>query len=56
MEFIVILIDAVLTSAAAHPDYVAGKSEEGMEEHEAVLANVRKQVRMKMNGLPLNKY
>ncbi|MBO8447772.1 MAG: serine hydroxymethyltransferase, partial [Bacteroidetes bacterium] len=56
MESIVSLIDTVLTSAAAHLDYVNGKSEEGKEEHEAVLANVRKQVRMKMNGMPLNKY
>ena len=56
MEFIVNLIDTVLTSAAAHLDYVTGKSEEGKEEHEAVLESVRKQVRMKMNGLPLNRY
>ena len=56
MEFIVSLIDTVLTSAAAHLGYVTGKSEEGKEEHEAVLESVRKQVRMKMNGLPLNRY
>ena len=56
MEFIVSLIDTVLTSAAAHLDYVSGKSEEGKEEHETTLANVRKQVRMKMNGMSLNKY
>ena len=56
MEFIVSLIDTVLTSTAAHLDYVTGKSEEGKEEHEAVLESVRKQVRMKMNGLPLNRY
>ena len=56
MEFIVSLIDTVLTSAAAHLDYVTDKSEEGKEEHEAVLESVRKQVRMKMNGLPLNRY
>lgn len=56
MEFIVSLIDTVLTSAAAHLDYVTGKSEEGKEEHESVLESVRKQVRMKMNGLPLNRY
>ncbi len=56
MEFIVSLIDTVLTSAATHLDYVTGKSEEGKEEHEAVLESVRKQVRMKMNGLPLNRY
>ena len=56
MEFIVSLIDTVLSSAAEHLDYVTGKSEEGKEEHETVLANVRKQVRMKMNGMPLNRY
>ena len=56
MEFIVSLIDTVLSSAAEHLDYVSGKSEEGKEEHEAVLASVRKQVRMKMNGMPLNRY
>lgn len=56
MEFIVSLIDTVLTSASEHIAYVSGKSEEGREEYDAVIANVRKQVRMKMNGMPLNKY
>ena len=56
MEFIVNLIDTVLASAAAHIGYVSGKSEEGKEEHDTVIANVRKQVRMKMSGMPLNKY
>ena len=56
MDFIVNLIDMVLDSASKHIDYVSGKSEEGMEEHEDVLANVRKQVRMKMSGMPLNRY
>ena len=56
MDFIVELIDTVLTSAAAHPDLVTGKSEEGKEEHEAVLDSVKKKVRMKMSGMPLNRW
>lgn len=56
MEFIVDLIDTVLTSAAAHLDFVTGKSEEGKAEHEAVLDSVRKKVRMKMSGMPLNRW
>ena len=56
MEFIVDLIDTVLTSAASHLDFVAGKSEEGRQEHEAVLDSVRRKVRMKMGGMPLNRW
>lgn len=56
MEFIVDLIDTVLTSCAAHLDLVTGKSEEGKEEHEAVLDSVKKKVRMKMSGMPLNRW
>ena len=56
MEFIVNLIDQVLTNAANHLDLIAGKTEEGREEYEEVLANVRRQVRMKTNGMPLNRY
>lgn len=56
MEFIVGLIDTVLTNAAEHLDLIAGKTEEGREQYEEVLANVRRQVRMKVTGMPLNKY
>ena len=56
MEFIVNLIDQVLANAAANLDLIAGKTEEGREAYEEVLANVRKQVRMKTNGMPLNRY
>jgi glycine hydroxymethyltransferase len=56
MEFIVNLIDMILTNAAAHLDLIAGKTEEGREEYEAVLDKVKKQVRMKTNGMPLNRY
>jgi glycine hydroxymethyltransferase len=56
MEFIVNLIDQVLANAASHLDLIAGKTEEGREEYEEVLANVRKMVRMKTNGMPLNRY
>ena len=56
MEFIVALIDTVLTNAAEHLDLIAGKTEEGRQEYEEVLSNVRRQVRMKVTGMPLNKY
>ncbi|MBQ0045140.1 MAG: serine hydroxymethyltransferase [Bacteroidales bacterium] len=56
MESIVALIDEVLANAAAHLDLIAGKTEEGREEYEAVIAEVRRKVRMKTNGMPLNKY
>ena len=56
MEFIVNLIDKVLTNAAANLDLIAGKTEEGREAYEEVLSSVRKQVRMKTNGMPLNRY
>ena len=56
MEFIVNLIDTVLTAASQNLDLIAGKTEEGREAYEEVLAGVRKQVRMKTNGMPLNRY
>jgi len=56
MVAIVNLIDEVLTAAAAHLDYIAGKTEEGKAEYTAVLDHVRSQVRMKTNGMPLNRY
>lgn len=56
MEFIVGLIDTVLANAAEHLDLIAGKTEEGRQQYEEVLANVRRQVRMKVTGMPLNKY
>ena len=56
MEFIVNLIDTVLSNAAAHLDLISGKTEEGKEEYEEVLAAVRRQVRMKVSGMPLNRY
>ena len=56
MEFIVNLIDQVLTNAAANLDLIAGKTEEGREAYEAVLAEVRKDVRMKTTGMPLNRW
>ena len=56
MEFIVNLIDIVLSNAASHLDLIAGNTEAGREEYEAVIANVKKQVRMKTNGMPLNRY
>ena len=56
MEFIVSLIDTVLSNAAAHLDLIAGKTEECKAEYEEVLSSVRKQVRMKVTGMPLNRY
>ena len=56
MEFIVNLIDMVLNNAASNLDLIAGKTEEGREQYEKILTDVRKQVRMKTNGMPLNKY
>ena len=56
MEYIVELIDTVLTAAAANLDLIAGKTEEGKDAYEEVLANVRKMVRMKTTGMPLNRY
>ena len=56
MEFIVNLIDMVLANAAEHLDLIAGKTEEDREAYEEVLDKVRKQVRMKTNGMPLNRY
>jgi glycine hydroxymethyltransferase len=56
MEFIVNLIDMVLNNAANNLDLIAGKTEEGREAYEEVLETVRKQVRMKTNGMPLNRY
>ena len=56
MESIVNLIDMVLNNAASHLDLIAGKTEEGREEYEEVLTAVRRQVRMKVTGMPLNRY
>ena len=56
MEFIVNLIDMVLSNAAAHLDLIAGKTEEGRETYEDVITTVKQQVRMKTNGMPLNRY
>ena len=56
MEFIVNLIDIVLSNAATNLDLIAGKTDEGAEQYEKILTDVRKQVRMKTNGMPLNKY
>lgn len=56
MDAIAEMIDAVLTNAAAHLDLIAGKTEEGKEEYETVIASVRKDVRKKTHGMPLNRY
>lgn len=56
MEFIATMIDEVLTNAASHLDLIAGKTDEDRENYEKVIASLRSQVRMKTNGMPLNKY
>lgn len=56
MEFIVSLIDIILKNAAENLDLIAGKTEEGRENYEKILKNVKTQVRMKTSGMPLNKY
>ena len=56
MEFIVSVIDIVLKNAAENLDLIAGNTEEGREDYERVLKNVKTQVRMKTSGMPLNKY
>ena len=55
-KFIVNLVDIVLTNAAEHLALIEGKTEEGREAYEGVISNVKKQVRMKTNGMPLNRY
>lgn len=62
MEDIVELIDTVLSSAAAHLDAVTAKGEltesqkVSLEEHNAVLEEVKRKVHMMTGGRPLNKY
>jgi len=56
MEAIVELIDQVLGNASRNLELIAGKTEEGRESYEAVLEEVRRQVRMRTNGMPLNRY
>ena len=56
MESIVRLIDIVLDNASKQLDLIARKNQEGREEYAEILANVRKQVRIKTNGMPLNRY
>ncbi len=56
MASIVDFIDRILENAAAHLDLITGKTEEGREEYEAVIADVLSQVHMKTSGMPLNKY
>ncbi len=62
MEDIVELIDTVLSSAAAHLDAVTAKGEltepqkVSLEEHNAVLDEVKRKVHMMTSGRPLNKY
>ena len=61
MTDIVELIDAVLASASLHAEALASKAPTAaqqveLEDHEGVLAKVRRQVHMMTSGRPLNRY
>lgn len=56
MEWIVSAIDTVLTAAASHLDLIAGKTEDGKDEYNAVLNSVKDLVRMHTHGMPLNRW
>ena len=56
MVDIVELIDTVLTAVAKYADVVNKVTEEGKDEYEAVLENVRHKVHNMTAGRPLNKY
>ena len=56
MDYIVGLIDTILTNANNNLDLISGKTEEGRKEYEAVIKEVKKKVKMKTTGMPLNKY
>lgn len=56
MEIIVDWIDTVLDNAAKHLEVAKGVSDEGKEEYEKTLAEVRKQVRQRTSGIALNVY
>ncbi len=56
MEFIVNLIDTVLSNAVQYLDLIEGKTTKGQEIYEKAIEDVRKQVHMKTSGMPLNKY
>ena len=53
---IVELIDTVLSAVAKYADVVNGVTEEGAEEHTAVLENVKRKVHNLTAGRPLNNY
>lgn len=55
MKYIVDLIDEVLTYVAEHLDLVTGKTEEGLEQYELFLNDVKERVKMKTAGFPLLK-
>ena len=56
MEWMVELIDSVLTNADRHLDLIAGKTEEGREEYEAVLTAAADKVHKMTLGMPLNRW
>jgi hypothetical protein len=46
----------VLSNAVSNLDLISGNTEEGRDAYEEVLVNVRKMIRMKTTGMPLNRY
>ena len=62
MEDIVELVDSVLASASEHLDAITAKGERtpeqlaSLEEHNAVLEEVKRKVHMMTSGRPLNRY
>ena len=62
MEDIVELVDSVLASASEHLDAITAKGEKtpeqlaSLEEHNAVLEEVKRKVHMMTGGRPLNRY
>lgn len=56
MPLIVELIDKVLANAAAHLELIAGNTEDGRSEYEAVIAEVKAEVLKLTEGKPLNSF
>ncbi len=55
MEMIVEWIDMVLENAAKNLAIIKGETEEGREAYEAVIDEVKRQVRNRTSGMPLNR-
>ncbi len=56
MEWMADTIDSVLDNAARHLDLIAGKTEEGRSDYEAVLHAAADKVHKMTHGMPLNRW